>query len=102
MPRQYPPHFRRDMMNRMLAGEKRHILGSRDLLAVADSLVEKQALVDPGVKDGLDSQGGAELREAKKLIKGLEMELQLAKDASDPFDLQVVVPLKDGRPLPKD
>lgn len=91
------------MVNRMLAGEKLLILGSRDLRAGADSSpVEAPGLVDKGMVDEVNSTESAQLREAKKRIKALEKELQPVKDASELFDVQPVVPPKDGRPLPKD
>ena len=63
---------------------------------------KRQALVDVGLIDGVDSAEAAELRAANKCIKALEKELQLVKDASELFDAQAVVPPKDGRPLQKD
>jgi hypothetical protein len=41
MPRQYPPHFRRDMVNRMLAGES-------VLSLVHETSVPEQTLNRPG------------------------------------------------------
>ena len=56
MPRQYPPHFRQEMVDRMLAGET-------DLALVAETGLPEQtlhrwkhqALVDEGLVDGVDS-----------------------------------------------
>jgi transposase-like protein len=103
MPRQYPPHFRRDMVNRMLAGES--VLSLVRETSVPEQTLHRwkhQALVDQGMVDGVDSTESAQLQAANKRIKALEKELQLVKDASELFDAQAVVPPKDGRPLPKD
>ena len=103
MPRQYPPHFRRDMVDRMLAGES--VLSLVQETSVPEQTLHRwkhQALVDVGLIDGVDSAEGAELREANKRIKALEKELQLVKDAAELFDAQAVVPPKDGRPEPAD
>ena len=84
MPRQYPPHFLRDMVNRMLAGES--VLSLVQETSVPEHTLhrwKRQALIDVGPADGVDSAEGAELREAKKRIKALEKELQLVKDASE-------------------
>ena len=103
MPRQYPPHFRRDMVNRMLAGER--VLSLVQETSVPEQTLHRwkhQALVDVGLIDGVDSAEGAELRAANKRIKALEKEFQLVKDAAELFDAQAVVPPKDGRPEPVD
>ena len=103
MPRQYPPHFRREMVNRMLAGES--VLSLVQETFVPEQTLHRwkhQALIDVGLIDGVDSAEGSELREAKKRIKALEKEIQLVKDASELFDAEAVVPPKDARPLPKD
>ncbi len=57
-----------------------------------------QAPVDAGLVDGVGSSEHAELRAARKRINALEKELQLVKDASELFDLTVVVDPKDVRP----
>ena len=103
MPRQYPSHFRRDMVNRMLAGES--VLSLVQETSVPEQTLHRwkhQALIDGGLIDGVVSAESAQLREAKKGIKTLEKELQLVKDASELFDAQAVVPPKDVRPLQKD
>jgi len=103
MPRQYPPHFRRDMVNRMLAGER--VLSLVQETSVLEQTLYRwkhQALIDEGMVDGVNSAESAQLRAANKRIKALEKELELVKDASELFDVQAVVPPKDGRPLPKD
>jgi len=99
VPRQHSPHFRQEMIDRMLGG-------GTVLALVAETGVpeqtlhrwEHQALVDAGLVNGVDSSAHAERRAAKKSIKALEKELQLVKDASDLFDAGAVVPPKDVRP----
>ena len=103
MPRQYPPHFRRDLVNRMLAGESALSLVRET--SVPEQTLHRwkhQALVDQGLVHGVNSTESAQLRAANKRIKALEKELQLVKDASELFDAKAVVPPKDGRPLPVD
>ncbi len=99
MPRQYPPHFRQEMIDRMMAGET-------VLTLVAETGLPEQTLhrwklqarVDAGLVDGVDSVESAELRAARKRINALEKELQLVKDASELFDAEAVVDPKDVRP----
>lgn len=103
MPRQYPPHYRRDMVNRMLAGESVLSLGQET--SVPEQTLhrwKRQALIDVGLIDGVNSAESAQFRTANKRIKTWEKKLQLVKDASELFDAQAVVPPKDGRPLQKD
>jgi transposase-like protein len=91
------------MVNRMVAGES--VLSLVEETSVPEQTLHRwkhQALIDAGVKDGLDSQESAELRSLRKRIRVLEQELQLVKDASELFDAQAVVPPKGGRPLQKD
>lgn len=57
-----------------------------------------RALIDQGLVDGVNSEASAQLRAANELIKALEEELELVKDASESFDAQAVVPPKDARP----
>lgn len=83
------------MVNRILAGEKLLILGSRDLRAGAGSSpVEAPGLSYNGMVDDVNSTESAELREAKMRSKALEKALQPIKDASVAFDVQPVVPQK--------
>ena len=99
MPRRYPPHFRQEMISRMLSGEP-------VLALVAETRVPEQtlhrwkhqALIDAGLVEGVGSAQSAELRAAKKRIKVLEDELQLVEDASELFDRTAVVDPKENRP----
>ena len=103
MPRQYPPDFRGDMVNRTLAGES--VLSLVQETSVPEQTLHRwshQALIDVGLIDGVDSVESDRLRAADKSIKALEKELQLVKDPSELFDAQAVAPPKDGRPLQRD
>jgi transposase-like protein len=103
MPRQYPPHFSRELVNRMVAGES--VISLVEETAVPERTLyrwKQQALINAGLKDGPDSQESAEPRAAKKRIRALENELQLVKDPSELFDAQAVVPPLDDRPSQKD
>ena len=95
MPRQYPPHFRRDMVNRTVPGET--VLCLVQETSVPDQTLHRwkhQALVGQGLVDGVNSAECAELRAANKRIEALEKELQLVKDASELFGSQAVAPPK--------
>ena len=99
MPRQYPPGFRDELVQRILDGEP--VLSVRDETGVPEQTMYRwkhQGLIDTGVKDGVDSRESAALRAASKRIKALEKELQLVKDASEIYDSLVVVGPKGGRP----
>jgi hypothetical protein len=65
MRRQYPPHFRRDMVNLMLAEET-------SVPKQTLHPVNHQALVDQGLVEGLNSAESAQLRAPNKGIKALE------------------------------
>ncbi len=99
MPRQYPTGFRDEMVGRMLAGESVLVLCS--LSGVPEQTLhrwKRQALIDAGCIDGMDSVESAALRAAHKRIRALERELQLVKDASEIYDSLAVVDPKGGRP----
>jgi len=99
MPRQYPPHFRQEMVDRMLAGET--VLALVRESSVPEQTLHRwkhQTLVDEGLVDGVDSSAHAERRAARKRIKALEKELRLVKDASELFDRMAVVDPKDVKP----
>lgn len=100
MPRQYPPLFRQEIIDRMLGGETvLALVGETGLPEQTLHRWKHQALIDAGLIDGVDSSEHAQLRAARKRIKALEKELQLVKEASDLFDRTAVVDPKDGRPL---
>lgn len=100
MPRQYPPLFRQEIIDRMVGGETvLALVGETGLPEQTLHRWKHQALIDAGLIDGVDSSEHAQLRAARKRIKALEKELQLVKEASDLFDRTAVVDPKDGRPL---
>lgn len=98
MPRQYPPWFRNDMLNRMLAGSC--ILSLFEETAVPDQTPHRwkqQARVEAGFKDGSDSQGTTDLHAANKRFQAFKKKLQPVKKASALFDAQGVTrPKKTG------
>ena len=72
MPHHYPPHFRREMIDRMLGGEPvlALVLESR----VPEQTLHRwkhQALIDAGLVEGVDSTQNADLRAAKKTYQGV-------------------------------
>jgi len=80
MPHQYPPHFRQEMIDRMLGGEA--VLALVLETRVPEQTLHRwkhQALIDAGLVEGVDSTQNADLRAAKKRIKALEEELQLVR-----------------------
>ena len=67
MPSLYPPHFRRNMVNRMLAGES--VLSLVQETSVPEHTLHRwkhQALGDQVMVDGLNSAESADLRAANK------------------------------------
>jgi len=69
MPRQYPPHFRQEMIDRMFGGES--VLSLVRETSVPEQTLHRwkhQALVDAGLANGIDSNENAELRAANKRI----------------------------------
>ena len=76
MPRQYPLHFRRDMVNRMSDGES--VLSLDQETSVPEQtlhLWKHQALVGQGFRDRVESSESAQLRAANKCIKALKKQL---------------------------
>jgi transposase-like protein len=99
MSRQYPTGFRDEMVGRMLAGQS--VLALCSDSGVPEQTLhrwKRQALIDSGLVDGIDSTESAALRAAYKRIRALEKELQLVKDASEIYDSLAVVDPKGGRP----
>ena len=98
MPRRYPIGFRDEMVRRMLTGET--VLTICSDTAVPEHTLhrwKRQAFIDAGLVDGIDSSKRHALRAAHKRIKFLEKELQLVKDASEIYDSLAVVDPKEGR-----
>lgn len=76
MPRQYPPDFRQEMVDRILGGQT--VLSLVRETSVPEQTLHRwkhQALIDARLVDGVDSNEHAQLRAARKRIKALEEEL---------------------------
>jgi transposase-like protein len=98
LPRHYPAEFRREVCERLLAGE-----------AVKDLVVElgvsswtlyrwrDQARVDAGLTPGGKSYDSDPLAAARRRIVELEAELELVKKASDLFEEGKVDPKGSSR-----
>jgi transposase-like protein len=87
MPFQYAPEFRREVCQRMLAGES--VLRLAKELSVGSGTLyrwRRQALVDVGRLRGPKSFEADPLARARRKIKDLEKELKLVKAASALFD----------------
>ena len=86
MPRHYPAEFRREVCERLLAGE-----AVKDLVAelgISDHTLyrwRRQAEIDAGVRPGAKSYEADPLQAARRRIIELEAELKLVKAASDLF-----------------
>jgi len=84
---QYEPAFRRDVCDRLLAGEPVGRLAKE--LAMSESTLfrwKRQALVDVGRVLGPKSFESDPLAQARRTIKELEAELKLVKAASALFN----------------
>jgi transposase len=87
MPFQYKADFRRDVCERLLAGESVIQLAAE--LAMPQTTLyrwKRQALIDVGRLRGPKSFEADPLAQARKKIKDLEAELKLVKLASAIFD----------------
>ena len=87
MPFRYSSEFRRQVCERMLAGEAVKELAAE--LSVTDTTLYKwrrQALIDAGQSPGRQELRGRPLAQARRRIKELEAELKLVKAASALFD----------------
>jgi transposase-like protein len=94
MPFRYSVEFRRQVVDRMLAGEAVQQLAAD--LSVSDATLYKwrrQALVDAGESPGLKSYEADRLAQARRRIKHLEDELKLVRAASALFnEIEVISP----------
>jgi transposase-like protein len=87
MPFRYSSEFRRQVCDRMLAGESVQKLAAE--LSVCDATLyrwRRQALVDAGQAPGVKSYEADRLAQARRRIKDLEAELKLVKAASALFE----------------
>jgi transposase len=87
MPRHYPAELRRQVCERMLAGEAVKDLEAE--LGIANATLYKwrrQALIDAGRRPGAKSFEANPLLQARRRIKELEAELKAVKAASALFE----------------
>ena len=87
MPKRYPKNFRKDVCERLLAGES--VAGLAKELSVSMHTLYRwrhQALVDVGQLLGPKSFEVDPLAQARRKIKDLEKELKLVRAASALFD----------------
>jgi transposase-like protein len=87
MPFRYSSEFRRQVCERMLAGEPVSELAAE--LRVCDATLyrwRRQALIDAGEAPGVVSYEADRLAQARRRIKDLEAELKLVKAASALFE----------------
>ena len=87
MPRHYPGELRRQICERMLAGEKVKDLAA-ELGIGFETLYRwrRQALIDAGRRPGTKSFDADPLQQARRRIKELEAELEATKAASALFE----------------
>ena len=86
-PQQYSPEFRRQVCERILAGES--IKDLMKELSIGNGTLYRwrhQALIDAGRRPGVKSYEADELARTRRRVKALEDELKLVKLASELFD----------------
>ena len=102
MPQRYAREFRREICERLLAGEKVSKLSEETGVSPATLYLWKdQALIDAGLKEGTKSIEVDELAQARKTIEELEAELAAVKAASALFNGEEPVSPKGGARLPR-
>ena len=102
MPKRYAREFRRDICERLVAGERISKLSEETGVSPATlHLWKRQALIDAGLKEGTKSIEVDELAQARRTIEELEAELAAVKAASAPFNGEEPVSPKDGARLPR-
>ncbi|MGC1406942.1 MAG: transposase [Candidatus Dormiibacterota bacterium] len=98
MPRHYPAEVRRQVCERMLAGEGVKYLAEQ--LGIGLGTLYKwrrQALIDAGQRPGAKSFEADPLLQARRRIKELEAELKLVKAASVLFEEGAASPKGSSR-----
>jgi transposase-like protein len=86
-PQQYSPEFRREVCERLLAGEA--VKDLMNELSIGHGTLyrwRRQALIDAGRRPGTKSYEADELARTRRRVKELEAELRLVKLASELFD----------------
>ena len=102
MPQRYAREFRREICERLLAGERISKVSNETGVSPATLHRWKdQALVDAGLKEGTKSIEVDELAQARKTIEELEAELAAVKAASALFNGEEPVSPKGGARLPR-
>lgn len=101
MAQRYAKQFRRDVCERLVAGEK--VVSLSRELGVSEAtlyLWKRQALIDAGRAEGVKSFEADELAQALETIAELEAELEAVKAAVALFNGEDVTP-KGGARLPR-
>ena len=102
MPQRYARGFRREICERLLAGERISKVSNETGVSPATLHRWKdQALIDAGLKEGTKSIEVDELAQARKTIEELEAELAAVKAASALFNGEEPVSPKGGARLPR-
>ena len=102
MPKRYPRELRRDVCERLLAGESVSALSIETSLSAATlHRWKKQALIDHDVLPGVKSVEVDELALAQRTIEELEAELALVRAASALFNGEEPIRPKGGARLPR-
>jgi transposase-like protein len=87
LPRHYPHDVRREVSERLLAGEQVKDLASQ--LGISEHTLyrwRRQALIDAGERPGAKSYEADPLAAARRRVKELEAELKVVKAASALFE----------------
>jgi transposase len=102
MPQRYAREFRREICERLLAGERISKVSNETGVSPATLHRWKdQALIDAGLKEGTKSIEVDELAVARQTIEELEAELAAVKAASALFNGEEPVSPKGGARLPR-
>ena len=102
MPKRYAREFRREICERLLAGERISKVSNETGVSPATLHRWKdQALIDAGLKEGTKSIEVDELAQARQTIEELEAELAAVKAASALFNGEEPVSPKGGARLPR-
>ncbi len=102
MPKRYAREFRRDICERLVAGERVSALSAESGVSPATlHLWKRQALIDAGLREGTKSIEVDELAQARRTIEELEAELAAVKAASALFNGEEPVNPKGGARLPR-
>ena len=102
MPKRYAREFRRDICERLVAGERISKLSEQTGVSPATlHLWKRQALIDAGLKEGTKSIEVDELAQVRRTIEELEADLAAVKAASALFNVEEPVSPKGGARLPR-